>query len=55
MSLFVFVTVLPIERLRKIDPELEKLSDKEMKELRDTLYAFTKRVLDEFFDATIET
>lgn len=42
--------MLTIEQCRKLDPELETLSDKEMSILIKSLYIFIEPILDEYIE-----
>jgi hypothetical protein len=42
--------MLSLEQLRQFDPEIEKLSDEELAELRDKLHPIIEKILDKCFD-----
>lgn len=42
--------MISLEQIRKLDPELNKLSDEELIKLRDSLYPIIERILDVYFD-----
>ena len=38
--------MLTLEQLRKIDPDLRKMPDEELRRLRDVLHGFSRLILD---------
>ena len=42
--------MMPLEELRKIDPEVANLSDEELKEIRQQFYDMGQLIFDDWFD-----
>lgn len=43
--------MLSLDKLRKIDPEFAEMSDEQITQLRDALYALIEKALDEVIDS----
>lgn len=42
--------MLTLDECKKIAPDLNNLSDKQLEELRDTIYAIVKKTLDNYIE-----
>ncbi len=42
--------MISLEQCKKIDPQLENLSDEDIEKLRDSLYAIAELALESYFD-----